>query len=57
MFDVSSNKIKDKIIFEEKFSYKNNDNSYKNKETENLIKRDFADKAVEKLASQLLYLQ
>ena len=51
------NKIKDKIIFEESFSYKNNDNTYKNKETENLIKRDFADKAVEKLTSQLLYLQ
>jgi len=35
----------------------NNDNTYKNKETENLIKRDFADKVVEELASQLLYLQ
>jgi len=57
VFDVSSNKIKDKIIFEENFSYKNNDNTYKNKETENLIKRDFADKVVEELASQLLYLQ
>lgn len=57
VFDVSSNKIKEKIIFEESISFKNTDNTYKNKETENLIKRDFADKAVEKLTSQLLLLE
>lgn len=57
VFDVSSNKIKEKIIFEESISFKNTDNTYKNKETENLIKRDFADNAVEKLTSQLLLLE
>jgi len=57
IFNVSSNKINKKILFEETFSFKNTDNTYKNKEAENIIKKDFADKAVEELVSQLLSLQ
>ena len=53
-FDVNSKNKNKKIIIEENFSLNNSENVYKNNQNENLIKKDFANTAVEKLLEELV---
>lgn len=56
-FIVRSSRINKKIIIEENFNLNNSDDEYKNNQSENLIKRNFANIAVEKLISELLLMK
>lgn len=55
IFSINLNEIQKNIIVEENFTMSNSDNAYNNKESENVIKREFANNAVEKLISQLIF--
>ena len=56
-FTINSSKINKKIIIEENFNLNNSDDAYKNNQSENLIKRNFANIAVERLISELLLMK
>jgi len=56
-FAINSSKINKKIIIEENFNLNNSDDAYKNNQSENLIKRNFANIAVERLISELLLMK
>jgi len=56
-FTIKSSKINKKIIIEENFNLNNSDDAYKNNQSENLIKRNFANIAVERLISELLLMK
>ena len=55
IFSINLNEIQKNIVVEENFTMSNSDNAYNNKESENVIKREFANNAVEKLISQLIF--
>jgi len=56
-FNVNSTNKNKKIIIEENFSLSNSDDAYKNNQNENLIKKDFANIAVEKLLEELVFFK
>jgi len=55
-FDVETTKLNKKIIIEESFILNNSNNIFNINENENIIKKDFANIASEKLLAQLLLL-
>lgn len=56
-FKINSSKINRKIIIEESFNLNNSEDAYKNNQSEKLIKRNFANIAVEKLISELMSIK
>jgi len=56
-FAINSSKINKKIIIEENFNLNNSEDAYKNNQSENMIKRNFANIAVERLISELLLMK
>ena len=56
-FTINSSKINKKIIIEENFNLNNSEDAYKNNQSENMIKRNFANIAVERLISELLLIK
>jgi len=55
-FDVETTKLNKKIIIEESFILNNSNDIFNINENENIIKKDFANIASEKLLAQLLLL-
>lgn len=56
-FIINSSRVNKKIIIEKSFNLNNSDDAYKNNQSENLIKRNFANIAVERLISELLLIK
>lgn len=56
-FDVNSKNKSRKIVIEENFSLSHSDSAYKNNQNERLIKKDFANIAVEKLLEELVFFK
>ena len=56
-FVINSSKINKKIIIEENINLNNSEDAYKNNQSENLIKKNFANIAVEQLISELFLIK